>query len=84
MAKTISHAELVDKLCEMAADQVGAERTSVTVDTHLVEDLNFDSLDQVDYAMRIEDEFDVSISDEQAQNVKTVGQAVEVLAKHLR
>jgi acyl carrier protein len=44
-----------------------------------VTDLNFDSLDQVDFVMKIEEAFNVEISDQRAEDIRTVGQAVDVL-----
>jgi acyl carrier protein len=66
-------------LCRLAADQVGADAAAVTLDTHLYNDLNFDSLDATEYAMTIEDELEVSVSDEQAGKVKTVRDAAEMV-----
>ena len=79
MAITLDRAQVIEKLCELAAEQVGAEASQVTLDTHLYNDLNYDSLDLVEFAMTIEEEFEVDIPDERAQRVKTVGQALEAL-----
>ena len=77
-----NHEELVAKLCEMAASQAGVDATSVSCTTHLEADLQFDSLDRVDFTMKIEDAFDVSIPDEAAERVRTVGDAAELLKSH--
>ena len=72
--------QIVDRLCRLAADRGDVDAEELTVDTHLFNDLNFDSLDAVEYVMEIEEEFDVSISDEQAEKVKTIGQAADLLS----
>ena len=79
MPTAYTHAEIVEKVCQLAAEEAGVNRTTVTLDTHLFDDLNFDSLAAVEFVMRLEDAFEVSVPDEQADVVKTVGQAVEML-----
>ena len=63
----------------LAAAQVNMTRAEVTAECNLYTDLNFDSLDKVDFVMAIEDEFDVTVPDDQAEDVKTVRQAVDLL-----
>jgi acyl carrier protein len=79
MLTTISREQLTERLCALAAEQGSVDPASVTAETHLFNDLNYDSLDAVEFVMTIEDEFNVHIPDEQAETVKTVGQAVELL-----
>jgi len=79
MQTTLTREDMDARLCRLAAEHDGVEPAEVTLDTHLYADLNFDSLDAVEYTMTIEDEFDVSISDEQATEVKTVRQAADLL-----
>jgi acyl carrier protein len=81
--RVLSEDQIVQTLCRLAAEQGGMTPAEVTLDSHLVSDLNFDSLDQVEYAMQIEDAFEVSIPDDEAADVKTVRQAFELLCKHL-
>lgn len=71
--------QLVDTVRRLAAEQVNVNPDDVTLESDLHNDLNFDSLDDVDFVMKIEDEFGVTIDDEQATGVKTVGHAVELL-----
>ena len=85
MARTMTNRDtVIETLCRLAAERAEAEGTLVTLETHLFNDLNFDSLDASEYIMNIEDEFDVSIPDEQAEKVKTIGQAVDMLMPLLR
>jgi acyl carrier protein len=59
--------------------QLGADPEKVTLDARFREDLEADSLDLVELIMAFEDEFGGEISDEEAQKIKTVGQAVDYL-----
>ena len=70
---------ITETLCRLAAEQAAITPVEVTVDTHLFNDLNFDSLDAVEYTMMIEDEFGVDIEDEKAARVRTIRDAVDVL-----
>ena len=79
MPTTMTREAVGAKLCQLAAEQGAVSPADVTLDTHLFNDLNFDSLDAVEFVMRIEEEFDVSISDEQSEDVRTVRQALELL-----
>ncbi|OAB62762.1 acyl carrier protein [Leptolyngbya valderiana BDU 20041] len=56
-----------------------AEKEKISRDTSFVEDLNADSLDTVELVMEFEDEFETSIPDEQAEQIKTVGQAIDFI-----
>ncbi len=79
MPTTITREQVIEKVCELAAEQAGMDRDEVSVEMHLYNDLQFDSLDLVEFTMTIEDEYGMSITDEQAEGVKTVGNVVEVL-----
>ncbi len=79
MPATLSKESVIDKLCELAAEQAAVDRASVGIDTHLVADLNFDSLDHVEYVMMIEDEYSVHIPDEHASDANTIRQVAEAL-----
>jgi acyl carrier protein len=64
-------------------DQLGVDPEKVTPDARFREDLEADSLDLVELIMAFEDEYGGEISDEEAQQLKTVGQAVDYLAARL-
>eukprot|EP00486_Rosalina_sp_Unknown_P010151 CAMPEP_0201586540 /NCGR_PEP_ID=MMETSP0190_2-20130828/133891_1 /ASSEMBLY_ACC=CAM_ASM_000263 /TAXON_ID=37353 /ORGANISM="Rosalina sp." /LENGTH=148 /DNA_ID=CAMNT_0048034743 /DNA_START=133 /DNA_END=579 /DNA_ORIENTATION=+ len=55
---------------------------TLTENTHLANDLALDSLDQVEFGLAVEDEFDVDIPDEEADQIVTVGDVVELIADH--
>lgn len=74
-----TEAEILDRLCAMAAEQVAMDPSMVVPDSDFIADLNFDSLDSVEFVIKIEDEFDVNIEDKQAENVHTPRQAYEML-----
>ena len=67
------------KVAELAAEQAGVDPSSITPATHFVNDLHFDSLDVVEFSMSVEDEFGVSIPDDQIDKLQTVGDLIELL-----
>ncbi len=79
MPETIDREHVARTLCRLAAEQVGVDASGVTLDTDLFADLNYDSLNAVEYTMQIEEAFDVSVPDERADGVKTPGQAMDML-----
>ena len=68
-----------DKVREALAKQFELDPDSITLETNLIDDLGADSLDVVELIMSLEDEFGVSISDEDAAQLYTVGRIVEYL-----
>ena len=84
MPTTLTREQITDRLCALAAEQVSVARDQVSIDTHLFNDLNFDSLDAVEYVMLIEEEFEVSVTDGLAEDVKTVRQAVDAVVSLLQ
>jgi len=68
--------EIFDKVKVVVVDRLSAEEDDVTEDASFVDDLGADSLDIVELVMALEEEFGISIPDEQAENIKTVGDAV--------
>jgi len=76
--------EITRKVIELAADQVGVDPTTVTPDTHFINDLNYDSLDQVEFAMDAEDEFEMQVPDEDAEKFQTVGQVIDYVEKSVK
>ncbi|MHB8962297.1 MAG: acyl carrier protein [Saccharofermentanales bacterium] len=61
------------------ADQLGVESDQVTMESNFIDDLNADSLDIVELVMAMEQEFGISIPDEEAERIKTVGDAVNFI-----
>lgn len=72
---------IFEKIQEVLSEQFEVAADSITVDTNLVDDLGADSLDVVELIMSVEDEFGLSISDEDAANLTTVGKIVEFIEK---
>jgi acyl carrier protein len=60
-------------------DKLGVDESEVLNDAHFINDLGADSLDTVELIMEFEKEFDVTIPDDQAENIQTVGQAIAYL-----
>ena len=75
----MSNEELFNSIKQMIVDQLGVDEDTITEDSSFVDDLNADSLDMVELVMAMEQEFDVSIPDEVAEKVGTVGDAVEYI-----
>ena len=71
--------EIEAKVIDIVAEQMGADKAKITRATSFVEDLNADSLDTVELVMEFEDEFETSIPDEQAEKIKTVGEAIDFI-----
>lgn len=67
------------KVIAIVAEQLGVDKAEITRETSFVNDLNADSLDTVELVMEFEDEFDMSIPDEEAEKIQTVGQAVDFI-----
>jgi len=71
-----------ERLKEIIIKQFGEGEKTVTRETSFVNDLGADSLDVVELVMELEDEFDVSIPDEDAERMQTVGDAVKFINEH--
>ncbi len=71
--------EILVKIKEVVADKLDADPSDVTEAASFVEDLGADSLDVVELIMGLEDEFGIEISDEEAENIRTVGNAVQFI-----
>ena len=74
--------ETEEKVIEIVAEQIGVDKSEITRETSFVNDLNADSLDTVELVMEFEDEFELSIPDEEAEKIQTVGQAIDYITEH--
>ena len=74
--------EIEDKVINIVAEQMGVDKSEITRETSFVNDLNADSLDTVELVMEFEDEFELSIPDEEAEKIQTVGQAIDYVSGH--
>jgi len=75
----MERAEIETKLVDLLVDELGIERDKITMDATFEEDLDVDSLGVVELLMALEDSFGVKIPDEEAENITTVGEAVDVV-----
>jgi acyl carrier protein len=75
--------EIFAKVKALIVEQLGVDEDKVTLEADFREDLEADSLDLVELIMAFEEEFGGEISDEEAQDITTVGQAVDYLLKHI-
>jgi len=65
-----------EKVQKIIADQFEVDPSEITMDTHMVDDLGADSLDVVELSMSVEEEFDLTVDDDQAANLLKVGDIV--------
>ena len=68
------------RVVEIISEQMGADKAEISRETSFINDLNADSLDTVELVMEFEDEFDMSIPDEEAEKIQTVGAAIDYIA----
>ena len=75
-------ATTLERVQGIVAERLGVEEAQVTENAEFIGDLNADSLDLVEVIMAMEQEFDVEISDEDAEKIRTVGDAVTYINEH--
>jgi acyl carrier protein len=71
-----------ERLKRIISEQLGVDESQVTREASFEEDLNADSLDLVELIMSLEEEFDIEISEEDAEKIKTVGDATDYIREH--
>ncbi len=72
-------ASITERVSKIIIDKLGVEESEITVEASFANDLGADSLDTVELIMEFEKEFDISIPDEKAENIQTVGDAIEYI-----
>ena len=79
----MSKDEILAKVREILVDHLDADPEAVTLEASFQDDLEADSLDLVELIMELEDQFGISIPDEDAESIKTVGDAVDYIAANM-
>ncbi|RDI47491.1 acyl carrier protein [Falsibacillus pallidus] len=72
-------AEVLERVTKIIVDRLGVDESQVTLEASFKDDLGADSLDVVELVMELEDEFDMEISDDDAEKIATVGDAVNYI-----
>ncbi len=75
-------ADKFEQIKKIVVDRLGVEESKVTLAAKFKEDLGADSLDIVELVMELEDEFDLEISDEDAEKITSVGEVVSYIESH--
>lgn len=70
------------KVKSIIADQLGVSEDEIKIESSFIEDLGADSLDIVELVMAMEEEFEIEIPDEEAENIKAVGDAINYINAH--
>ena len=78
----MSDKSIEDRVKDIIVDQLGVNADQVTLEAKFIEDLGADSLDTVELVMAFEEEFGIDIPDEDAEQMRTVGDAVSYMKKH--
>ena len=71
--------EIADKIGKIIVDKLGVEENEITPEASFTNDLGADSLDTVELIMEFEKEFNIAIPDDQAENIQTVGDAINYI-----
>ena len=80
--EVVGLASVYERVQSLVAERLGVEEEKVTPDAEFIGDLNADSLDLVEVIMAMEQEFDLEIKDEDAENIRTVQDAVQYIEEH--
>ncbi len=78
----VDQGSIEERLKRIISEQLGADESQLTPNASFEEDLNADSLDLVELIMSLEEEFGIEISEEDAEKIRTVGDATEYVREH--
>lgn len=70
---------VLEKVVDLVAEQLGVDKKIIRPESNIIEDLGADSLDVIEMLMTLEDEFGITIPDDKINQIKTVGQIVELI-----
>ncbi len=76
-------AEVLDRIVKVVSEELAISEDEITEDASFIDDLGADSLDVVELIMALEEEFDIEIPDEDAEEIATVSDAVEYIEENL-
>lgn len=74
--------DIAERVKKIVIDHLGVDAEKVSEGASFIDDLGADSLDTVELVMEFEDEFELSIPDEEAEKIQTVGQAIDYIKEH--
>jgi acyl carrier protein len=77
----VTNEEILDEIAKIVNEVAGVETSEVTAEKSFVDELDIDSLSMVEIAVQVEDRFGVKVPDDVLANLKTVGDAVDYVAK---
>jgi acyl carrier protein len=77
----VTNPSIEERVIKIVCDQMGQTPEKITRETSFINDLGADSLDTVELVMEFEDEFEISIPDEDAEKIQTVGNAIEYITQ---
>jgi acyl carrier protein len=76
-------ATIEERVIQIVCDNLGVNKEQVTRNTSFQEDVGADSLDIVELVMELEEEFEITIPDEEAEKIKTVGESIDYIEREL-
>lgn len=82
VGEVIGLATVFERVRSIVSERLGVDEDKIAMESEFIGDLNADSLDLVEVIMALEQEFDTEVKDEDAENIRTVGDAVNFIEEH--